>query len=295
MSSEQSKTLVFLAYGAGSHVDETLYALLTLRRFSPGEFDGLTVRVVTDQVAIFEPAGFEIVPIATETFEEWKGPARYHHRCKILTLKYILERFGGRAILVDGDTYFLRPPGPLFDRIGPGRSLMHRIEGALADSRHAFNHRLAEILEDRSPGYCPLIELARGGATVQWNSGVVGLRLDQVGMLDEALELMDYLRARTFAPVLEQLAFTIILTGRTKVTSSRDTIFHYCTSPERDAFRAALPGLLAESAGMPPADRARWLYARRIRPSLALSARNRLKDVLNVTGLYPARDRAECC
>jgi hypothetical protein len=46
---------------------------------------------------------------------------------------------------------------------------------------------------------------------------------------------------------------------------------------------------------MPPVARARWLYARRLRPALSVKARNFLKDVLNATGIFPPRDRAECC
>jgi hypothetical protein len=251
--------------------------------------------VVTDQADLFKEEGFEVMPVSSARFEEWKGPARFVHRCKILTIKHVLERFGGKCLYVDGDTHSLRPPARLFDRIGPGRSLMHRIEGRLADSRHDFNHRLGELLAERSPIGNPSFELAQGPATVQWNAGVLGLDRADLPLLEEVLTLTDDLRARTFAPVLEQLAFSIVLAGRTRLAAARDVIFHYCTSPLRDRFRARLPGLLAESSGMPPAERARWLYAHRLRPSLALRARNRLKDVLNVTGIYPARDRAECC
>ena len=295
MNRDAAKTLVFLTFGRGPHVDETLFSLLTLRRFPDDAFRNVAVRVATDQADLFEGHGFEVIPISASTFQEWQGPDRFVHRCKIFTIKHVLEEFGGKLIYVDGDTHFHSPPAPLFDRVGPGRTLMHRVEGRLADSRHEFNHRLGEILAEREAGAPSSIEMARGLATVQWNAGVIGLDTGDMGLLDDVLKLTDYFRSRTFAPVLEQLAFSIILSGRTRLGSSRDIIFHYCTSADRSAFRARLPDLLAESARMPPAERARWLYARRIRPPLALRAKNRLKDVLNVTGVYPARDRFECC
>jgi hypothetical protein len=269
--------------------------MLTLRRFSEGALAGLTVRIVTDQVKLFEPLGFEVIPVSEATLKEWQGPTQFTHRCKIMAMKLALERFGGKCVLVDGDTYLRKQPGRLFRRVGPGCSLMYRIEGRLAISRHEFNHRMAAVLEDRSPGYHPAIDLAHGPSTVQWNAGVVGLDVAQSPLLDEVLELTDYLRSKTYTVVLEQLAFSIILAAKTDLRSCRDVIFHYNASPDRSSFRSRLPELLAQSAGLPPRERARWLYARRIEPALRIKARNLVKDVLNKTGIFPERDRFDCC
>src|SRR5215813_8634315 len=74
MSVDRPNSLVFLCYGAGPHTQETLFSLLTLRRFPPDAFRGMTVRVVTDQVDLFGPHGFEIVPLSSAMVEEWAGP-----------------------------------------------------------------------------------------------------------------------------------------------------------------------------------------------------------------------------
>jgi hypothetical protein len=295
MKAQPPSTLLYLSYGPGPHADETLYSLLTLRRFSEGALEGITIRIVTDQVDFFEPHGFDVVPVTPATMEEWQGPARFTHRCKIMALKLVMERFGGKCILVDGDTYFRRPPGRLFRRIGPGHSMMHGIEGQVGDSRHQFNRHMGEILEDRVPGHLPLIDLAHGSSTVQWNAGVVGLDPAHFPLLDEVLELTDYFRSRTDAPTSEQLSFSIILAARTRIMPSRDVIFHYNVSPDRASFRSRLPELLAHSAGLPARERAGWLYARRFVPALKVKARNLVKDVLNLTGVLPARDRFDCC
>ncbi len=266
MKAQPPNTLLYLSYGRGPHADETLYSMLTLGRFPASAFDGIAIRIVTDQVDLFEPLGFEVIPVSATTLEEWQGPSRFIHRCKIMALKLVMERFGGKCLLVDGDTYFRRPPGRLFRRIGPGQSILHGIEGRLAVSRHEFNHRMAAVLEDRSPGYHPAIDLAHGSSTVQWNAGVVGLDAAHSPLLDEVLGLTDYLLTRTFTMVLEQLAFSIILAARTELGPSRDVIFHYNASPDRSSFRSRLPELLAGSAGLPPRERARWLYARRVEP-----------------------------
>jgi hypothetical protein len=295
MKAQPPNTLLYLSYGRGPHADETLYSMLTLGRFPASAFDGITIRIVTDQVELFEPLGFEVIPLSATTLEEWQGPYRFIHRCKIMALKLVLERFGGKCLLVDGDTYLRKPPGRLFRRLGPGHSMMHGIEGRLARSRHEFNHRNAAVLEGRLPGYHPAIDLAHGSSTVQWNAGVVGLDAAHLPLLDEVLGLTDYLLTQTYTTVLEQLAFSIILAARTKLGPSRDVIFHYNNAPDRSSFRSRLPDLLAESAGLPPRERARWLYARRVQPALKVKARNLVKNVLNRTGIFPERDRFDCC
>jgi hypothetical protein len=294
MHDRQQDSLIFLSYGNGPQAYETLFSILTLGRFPILEFQGIKIRVVTDQPDFFGSYGCEIVPVSSSTIEEWKGPSRFHHRCKVMALKHGIGQFGGRCILVDGDTYFVRPPARLFQRIGPGRSVMHMVEGLLANSTHDFNHRLGAFLQNADPGDDPSIELAHGPSTVQWNSGVVGLDASDSQLLDELLNLLDYLLGKCNAVVLEQLAFSIVLAGRTRLRPSRDVIFHYNVSPTREAFRDRIPELLAESKHMSPPALAKWLYARRLRLSLSAQARILAKDVLNTLGILPRRDRCGC-
>jgi hypothetical protein len=285
---------VFLSYGKGPHAYETLFSVLTLRRFSGLEDDAVRVLVVTDQPELFEEYECDVMPVSSSTLEEWKGPARFHHRCKVMALKCVLGERGGKCILVDSDTYFVRPPEGLFARIGPGRAVMHMVEGRLADSTHAFNHRLGAILQDAGPGENRSIALTRGPATVQWNSGVVGLDASDRPLLDEVLELVDYFLQTINVPVLEQLAFSIVLAGRTRLRPARDVIFHYHVGPLRGGFRDRIPALLAEAKSMDPAALPEWLYARRFRPAPATRARILAKDVLNALGVLPRRDRCGC-
>jgi hypothetical protein len=294
MHDGQQDSLIFLSYGKVPQAYETLFSILTLGRFPTPEFQGIKIRVVTDQPDFFRSYGCEVVPVSASTIEEWKGPARFEHRCKVMALKHGIGQFGGRCILVDGDTYFIRPPARLFQRIGPGRSVMHMVEGLLADSTHEFNHRLGAFLQNAEPRADPSIKLANGPSTVQWNAGVVGLDASDSQLLNEVLNLLDYLLEKCFAVVVEQLAFSIILAGRTQLRPSRDIIFHYNVSPMRNAFRNRIPELLAESKHMSPAALAEWLYARRLRPSLSTQARILAKDVLNTLWVLPRRDRCGC-
>ena len=238
-SSGQQNRLLFLCYGKGAHLYETLFSTLTLRRFAPGKLEGTSIHVMTDEVEFFEREGFNVLPLSARTIEEWKGPAHFPHRCKIKAFQQVMAHSPGKWILVDGDTHFIRPPAPLFDRVGPGRSVMHMIEGPLSNSRHEFNRRLGEILEDRTPGYHPAVELAKGRSTVQWNAGVVGLDSSDAPLLEGVLGLTDHLLSKLWAITGEQVSFSAVLAAKTRIRPTRDVIFHYNVSLERDAFAPA--------------------------------------------------------
>ena len=123
---------------------------------------------------------------------------------------------------------------------------------------------------------------------------MVGIDASDVRLVNEALELLDYLSEHGLSMVMEQLAFSIVLAGRTRIRASRDVIFHYNVNPTRSAFRARIPELIAESEGMSLSARAEWLYAHRMRLAAPTSARNLAKDLLNTLGILRRRDRCGC-
>src|SRR5262249_4391913 len=153
--------------------------------------------------------------------------------------------------------------------------------GRLADSKLEQSHRFGELLEDGGLDGDGLGGRRRGRWTVQWNAGVLGLDPADAHLLDEVLDFVDRTVPRFWAPSVEQLAFSIILAERTRLQGSRDAIFHYNVSPDRESFRDRIPDLLAQSAGMPARERANWLYDRRLKLTRARRARILAKDLLN--------------
>jgi hypothetical protein len=286
--------VVYLSYGTSPHTYEVLFSMLTLARFPDEAIRGFRAFAVTDQPDLFRAHGLEVLPISSATIDEWRGPHQFGHRCKIFAMKRVIEQFGGKCLLVDGDTYWTRPPGRIFRRIGPGRSVMHMPLGRLADSMLEQSHRFGELLEIGALDGYGLGGQRRGRWTVQWNAGVVGLDPADAQLLDEVLDFVDRMLPRFWAPAVEQLGFSIILAERTRLQASRDSIFHYNVSPDREGFRDRIPDLLARSAGMPARERANWLYDQRLKLSRARRARILAKDVLNTLHLMPARDRCDC-
>jgi hypothetical protein len=80
-------------------------------------------------------------------------------------------------------------------------------------------------------------------------------------LLNEVQKLNDTMLDQFFSPVAEQSAFSLILTEKTQLRSARDTIYHYCVSPDRRQFGKQLPTMLASIEGVSPKSRADWLYA----------------------------------
>ena len=289
-----SENLVYLCYGISPHAYEVIFSMLTLTRFSSDQLAGVRVFALTDQPDLFLAQGVEVLPVSTATINEWKGPFGFGHRCKILAIRHVIEQFGGRCLLVDGDTYFTRPPSRVFQHIGPSRSVMHMPLGRLADSRLEMCHRFAELLESDTLGGERRGGSKRGRSTIQWNAGVLGLDSSDVHLLDEVLRLVDSILPTYIAPAVEQLAFSIVLSERTRLQPAREAVFHYNVSPDRQKFRTSIPELLARSQAMPATERANWLYSHRLKLTRARRARIFAKDVLNYLHVMPARDRCDC-
>jgi hypothetical protein len=287
---QKCNTILYINYGFGLHTYEALFSILTLERYQLKRATGAQICVLTDAPQIFLDHGVEPLHVPRTTFDEWKGPHNLGHRCKIYAIRHALDQFGGRCLYVDGDTYFIRTPTQVLDRIGPGRSVMHRIEGQLGQSRHEGHRRVGEILKSTAA----VGGLARGPRSFQWNAGVVGIHASDIHLLDEVLGLTDSMLDEFYSPVMEQVAFSLILAERTRLRSARDTIYHYCVSPDRQRFRTQLPKLLASTQGMSLTRRADWLYAHRTQPTWNIRIRGLTKDLLNAAGILPVRDRFDC-
>jgi hypothetical protein len=284
--------ILYLIYGNGPHVHEAKFSIATLRRFRPESIGA--VHVMTDRPAEFERLPVRIWNVDFATLESWFGPSNFCHRAKIIALRHVLRSLKEKVALVDSDTFFVREPRRLLDRIRPGQSVMYMIEGRLVDSRWPMNHRLAALLDE--PDFREKLPIApiAGKRAVQWNSGVVGVDPSDAEALDGALDLVDAILERGFVVVAEQIAFGLVLGSRNRLVQARNFVFHYNVSPQREPFRQSLPPLL-ERAGSMPGDRAAfYLYARRLRVPLRTRVQILAKDIANGCRLVPRRDRCAC-
>ncbi|MBV9829456.1 MAG: hypothetical protein JO001_27875 [Alphaproteobacteria bacterium] len=209
-----------------------------------------------------------------------------------MTMIDALVRFPGAVVFVDCDTYFLRPPGELFD-IGAGRSRLHILEARLLESGTATDRALSDVIaqhrfHDISGG---TLDISPDAA--MWNSGVLGLHTIDASLMDEVLNLIDQMWPLVkCAPIdvhhVEQFATGYFL-QRTAISESHHIVYHYWPESIRVPFRKRLPALLASVTDVAPPERAKLLYSARPRadylPRLKIGVRTGLRRLgLRVPG-----------
>ena len=119
--------LVYLCYGASERHWLEPSSLLSALRHLPGDC-GVAVVVATDRPGVHALGlDVEVAHLEAATLARWRGRHDYNHRIKNAVV-WLLDRYETPVCLVDTDTFFIASPVKLFDRIGPGRTLMHAPE-----------------------------------------------------------------------------------------------------------------------------------------------------------------------
>lgn len=249
-------TLMLLVHGRADLVAQAQFCILTFQHFAlrtPGRY---RVVVYTDRAGDFNELGdhVETVTLAPELLQQWRGPDDYVHRIKAEALLHFAQVYGSRVMFVDSDTYFMRDPAYVFDRVRTGVAALHLDEGPLsarangnARRLHDFVRRTALPLPDGSTGKLP-------EDVSMWNSGVVCLAPEDQDLLAPSLRLIDELYRRYRKHNMEQLALSYVLSTRVSVLPSDDVVYHYwgrtaAFAREADRFFAAHAGAtLAERA-----------------------------------------------
>lgn len=287
MAMAKDKTLLYLSYGVGPHVQEIIFSILSFHHLS-GPKDDIAVVVYTDTPDAFGGLGVEIEVLDPSLLTAWLGGSTYIHRRKLACMIDAVQRRPGKVVFVDGDTYFRRSPHLLFDRVGPGRCCMHLLEIRLRESSSKAHRDLADIVRDHRfvDGRGDAVSFAAN--PVMWNSGVIGVHSDDAARLDDALVLLDQLWAviRSVHTV-EQFAVGCFL-ERLDLQATDDVVFHYWPLPLRDPFRKLLPDILRAGLQLPVAERAAFSYAARPRPSAGMRLKMAIKRCLQRAG-WPLR------
>lgn len=277
LSGNQLKTL-FLSYGTGLHQAEVKYAVRCLSVHS--QLIPADVLVYTDTPAYFDglPACVEYIPAAQWT--EWGGAQNFNHRRKILALQRALQASAGPVLLLDGDTWLRKPLSLLCDRIAPGCGVMHIREGQIGSVQSPLYQQLRQLLQSPAgQGF---------GISLQssmWNAGVIGLHPEDLPLLHEVLQLTDLMCQHSSLHILEQLAFSYVLSQRIHLSEAADVVFHYWPPYLHNPFRKKLPGLLTQVAAMPASRQVPFLYSHRPRPGLARRGKVICKRLLEGIGL----------
>lgn len=214
------KTIAYLVYGSRREYQlELTYSVLSAIHFIGRQPSNYRVVLITDQGNERPDLPIEHLTFSRQEFNSWTRSGTYMHKAKVHALMKAMDHFKGSVALIDTDTYFLDHPDRLFQRIGPGKSVMHASEGNLR--QYEFWNPLLERVTAPIAGYDVT------GESKMINSGVVGVDFADRHLLDEVVPLIDSLY--DIHPIfnIEQFAFAAVLSEHTQVSVCPDVVYHY--------------------------------------------------------------------
>lgn len=226
-----TRRIAFLVFGVDEVFTETRYHLLRLLATNdPAE---VGVVVYTDQPERFDrwsstPLQLEVIPTPMSQILEWRGPAQFFWRPKIMMILDALDRFGGSILYCDSDTYPRRRVDAVFERLESGTMVMDTNEGVIDRTVNPkfwhfdkyFRHHPTFSLGDRT-FTVPL-------DTPIWDAGVVGAHSAQRTVVADALEMCDELYSRWPFVHLEQFSLGYMFENSPKgCVAASEAIYHY--------------------------------------------------------------------
>jgi hypothetical protein len=282
--------LLYLSYGTGAHEKEVAYSFLTAQHWAKSH--AFRVLIMTDHPESFTDLGVEIDYISAEEWSTWSGPHNFNHRRKIVALQRALANHKVPVVLLDGDTWLRQPVGRLFERIGPGRSLMHIREGRISRIQTPLMRSMADFLDGNSFTLSDGSAAELSSESQMWNAGVVGLHPDDAGILNDVLALTDQFCQKSDLHVLEQFAFSHLLSERTVLNEADDLVFHYWPPYLHEPFRKRINDVFEQSKNVPEANRLEYFFAKRPRPTWTRRGKVILKRCAQALGLIRGRCRS---
>jgi hypothetical protein len=226
-------------------------------------------------VECFADLGVSVRAVTDVELNDWMGGSGYIHRRKIMAVIDALQRYGESVAFIDCDTYFLKPPGLLFDLIGPGRSCLHIAEGKLKETGTWRNARVSQLIESQKFFDLSGNRLVISPDAMMWNSGVLGVHSSDLPLIREALNLCDQLWDRDQVTVpaeqrvhhLEQFAMGFFL-ARNKLSEASDIVFHYWQYYLREPFTLELEVIDSKLKNIKLPERAYHAYKFRPRETM---------------------------
>jgi hypothetical protein len=219
--SQTMKILAYLVFGMRSEYEiELIFSALSAMRWMSGA-SGITICVVTDRPSSVSRLPVDTLHVSSEDIARWTLNGKNIFRAKACALLRVLAHYSAPCVLIDTDTYFIRDPLALFERISPNDSLMHASDGYCIGDSQLWSQILPFIDQLGSSD----VPVSRSSEML--NSGAVGLYPQNAALIENAIVLMDRLYAHTPIFNIEQFAIGAALQTKTKVHRCNDVLQHY--------------------------------------------------------------------
>lgn len=238
MYSSKQKTIIYLMYGHRRFKLQALFSILTLYYYIQMKLDQYQILIYTDNDKTLKKylgnIPITIEHLSPEKIEDYKGKMKYKHRIKICVIKDALQKYKNDILFLDTDTFFLKNPLPLINKISEEVSIMNEPEYDMQDRKFESCDMLTlrRSLEDPVTlnGKTFIIPFS----TIQWNSGLVGISYKNLHLLEDIVSINDQLYTNRPVFFVEQFAIGYILQTRTNLICSEDYIKHYWRAAEKD-------------------------------------------------------------
>lgn len=219
--------LLFQIYGRQRRYQlELTYSVLSAARFLRDDPSDVRLVLASDEPNLRPDLPVEPLPISPPMLREWQMGGTYSHAIQAYLLHHAVTHFGAPTILIDTDTIVHAHPRRMFERIGPGRTLMHTREGLLRDSPERAEW---EALISRTGG--DVAGYSVGIETVMHNAGVLGLHPHDADLMGDVKAVMRQIRDRSEVFTAVQLAASLVFGSRTGLSTSEDLVEHYWAGP----------------------------------------------------------------
>lgn len=246
--------LLFQIYGNRRvyHLELT-YSILSAVRFLKADPAGIRIVLASDAENRRPDLPAEPLAVTPAQLHEWQMGGSYNHAVKIHVLHHAVRHFDAPVILIDSDTIVHDHPRRMFDRIGPGKTLMHARESRLGDS---IAWPEWDGMIRRTGGVVGGWQISPD--SVMYNSGVLGLHPQDASLMEGAMAAMQGIRENSSMFTAEQLAASLVFAGRTELSICDDLVEHYWGGPRayyHYQMQQMFPGVL-KGAGIEDADMA---------------------------------------
>lgn len=222
------KVLLFQIYGDQRvyHLELT-YSILSAARFLRDDPGDIRIVLASDAKSQRPDLPAEHLLMTPEMLHEWQMGGTYNHAIQAYALHYAVQKFDAPVILIDSDTIIKQHPRVMFDKIGPGRALMHAREGRLQDSVEWPEWRALIARSGGRVGGSPVAP-----ESVMFNAGVLGLDPKDAPLMDDIKVAMHDIRDNSDMFTAVQLAASLVLGGgKTELSVCDDVVEHYWGGP----------------------------------------------------------------
>lgn len=223
------KNIVIQAYGNPDIINQSKFCILSALKFG---FNGnIIIYTDTPEAYLSFENKIKLEPVNDEMIKDWKGPYNFVHRLKIKMLQDYSNKYSGKMLYMDSDTYFLTTPDILFDEIENGKALMHECEGQLSKKSNPILKKTYRFVKNTTININGKSHKISPDSRM-WNAGVIGLADEDISVLDKVLELNDAIYQHWQKHVVEQFSFSYYLQTMFDLKDCKQSIMHYWGNKE---------------------------------------------------------------